>query len=126
MDLLTILKIVSAVLGAICTTIIATTIALVKSIKAKKEAHTRAEREKATNDMLEQLNILIETAEETYKQVDTLMKVNGYGSVGALKKETVLSKLQSYAIDRGYIYDAEYWSNKVDEVVALTRKVNAK
>lgn len=126
MDLLTILKIVSAVLGAICTTIIPTTIALVKSIKAKKEAHTQAEREKATNDMLEQLNTLIETAEETYKQVDTLMKVNGYGSVGALKKETVLSKLQSYAIDRGYIYDAEYWSNKVDEVVALTRKVNAK
>lgn len=126
MDLLTILKIVAAILGAICTTIIPTAIALVKSIKAKKEAHTRAEREKATNDMLEQLNILIETAEETYKQVDNLMKVNGYGSVGALKKETVLSKLQSYAIDRGYIYDAEYWSNKVDEVVALTRKVNAK
>ena len=126
MDIISVLKIVSIVLGVVCTTIIPTSIALFKSIKAKKEANTQAEKAAATNDMLNHLNTLIESAEETYKQVDTLMKTYGYGSMGALKKESVLTKLQAYAIDKNYKFDSEIWSNKIDEIVSLTRKVNAK
>ena len=126
MDLLTILKIVSVVLGALCTTIIPTVIALARAIKAKKAAKTEAETEAAKNDMLTHVNSLIDNAEEMYKQVDALMKANGIGSTGILKKENVLTKLQAYAIEKGYTFDLDFWSAKVDEIVKLTKKVNAR
>lgn len=126
MDLLTILKIVSVVLGALCTTIIPTVIALARAIKAKKAAKTEAETEAAKNDMLTHVNSLIDNAEGMYKQVDALMKANGIGSTGILKKENVLTKLQAYAIEKGYTFDLDFWSAKVDEIVKLTKKVNAR
>ena len=47
-------------------------------------------------------------------------------SAGAVKKDTVMTKLQAYAMEKGYEFDAEFWSNQIDEIVALTRTVNAK
>lgn len=123
MDLLTILKIVSIVLGVLTGTLIPVGIKLYKAIKARKEAETVAEKISATNDMLGQLNVLIEAAEATYKDIDAVMKERG-STMGPVKKDTVLSKLQAYAIEKGYAFDAEYWSNKNDEVVKMTRNVN--
>lgn len=39
-----------------------------------------------------------------------------------------MAKLQSYAISKGYsdIFDPEYWSKAIDDIVALTRNVNAR
>ena len=126
MELETILKIVSIILGCICTTIIPLGISLVSAIKKRRAATTEAEKEAATNDMLNVVNELISNAEALYKQVDTLSKQNGLGSLGTLKKDSVMTKLQAYAIDNGYEFDADYWSATIDEIVKLTREVNAK
>lgn len=126
MDLVTILKIVSIILGFICSTLIPLGIALDKARKAKKEATTEAEREAANNDMLIYVQQLIKGAEDLYKQVDTLSKANGLGSLGSIKKDNVMTKLHAYAIDMGYDFDETYWSATIDEIVTLTREVNAK
>lgn len=125
MDLLTILRIVSIVLGILTGTLIPTGIALYNAIKKRRAAETKAEKEAATNDMLNQLNILIESMESTYKDIDAVMKERG-SSMGPVKKDGVLTKLQAYAISKGYEFDADFWSAKNDEVVKLTKAVNAK
>ena len=57
--------------------------------------------------------------------VDNILKQSG-SSAGAVKKDTVMTKLQAYALDKGYEFDVAYWRNKVDEIVTLTKQVNAK
>lgn len=126
MDLVTILKIVSIILGTLTASIIPLGIKLYQTIKKKKAATTEAEREAATNDMLNVVKELISSAETLYKQVDTLSKANGLGSLGTLKKDHVMTKLHAYAIDNGYNFDEEYWSSVIDDTVKLTREVNAK
>lgn len=120
-----ILKIVSIVLGALCSTIIPTAIALAKAVKAKRQAKSEAERQAADNAMLQEVNNLIASAEALYKAVDTSLKSQGQ-TAGPLKKKTVMADLQSYALKHGYVFDEEYWSGKIDEIVQLTRDVNAK
>lgn len=92
--------------------------------KAKNNALTEAEKEKAQNEMIEQANAFILMAEETYKSVDKIMKGQN-SSAGSLKKETVMSRLQAYAISKGYVFDVEYWSKKIDEIVSFTKSVNS-
>lgn len=125
MDILTILKIVSIVLGVLTASIIPLTVKLVKAIKARKAAKTEAEKEAAKNDMLNAVNGFIVSAEELYKNIDDIVKAKG-GSTGVNKKDSVMSKLQAYALGKGYSFDEGYWSNTVDEIVAMTRKVNGK
>lgn len=125
MDIVTILKIVSIILGVLTSTLIPTGIALYKTWKAKQNAKTVAEKAAAMTDMLTQLNVLIEAAETTYKDINAVMKERGL-SMGAVKKDSVLSKLQAYAIENGYEYDADFWSGKTDEIVKMTRTVNGK
>jgi hypothetical protein len=119
------IKIILLILSGIISTLIPCVVAIVKSIKSYKEAKTRGEREKATNDMLEALNKLVFEAENTYKDVNALLKQQGK-SAGAVKKDVVMTKLQAFALENNYLFDAEYWSAKIDEIIELTRKVNAK
>lgn len=93
--------------------------------KARKEAQTAAEKEKATNDMIATAQELVKSAEAAFAGFDAVMKQQN-SSAGAMKKEHVTAKLQTYALAHGYEYDAEYWSAKIDEIVAFTRDVNAK
>lgn len=86
----------------------------------KKWKATRAE-----NDLLVVVNGFITTAEQTFAGLDAVMKAQN-SSAGAVKKENVMTKLQSYAMEKGYKIDLDYWSKKVDEIVAFTREVNAK
>lgn len=88
--------------------------------KAKLEAANSA----ATTDMLNVCNELIMKAEILYSDVSSLLKKEGK-SAGSVKKDSVMSKLQAYAIERNYEFDAEYWDKKVDEIVDMTKKVNA-
>lgn len=125
MELDVILKIVLAVLSFVVATLIPTVIGLVKAIKAKKEAKTAQQEAVANSAMQYAVNGFIEEAEELYKTVDAVVKEKG-GSCGAVKKDSVLTKLQAYALQNGYTYDADYWSGVVDEIVKMTRKVNAK
>ena len=75
--------------------------------------------------MLEALNKLVFEAENTYKDVNALLKQQGK-SAGAVKKDVVMTKLQAFALEHNYLFDAEFWSAKIDEIIELTRKVNAK
>ena len=112
-------------------------IALIRSVRSKLKIHKElasttddAEKAKleaansaATIDMLNVCNELIITAETLYADVSSLLKKEGK-SAGAVKKDSVMSKLQAYAIEHGYTFDAEYWNKKIDEIVDMTKKVN--
>lgn len=95
---------------------------------AKTEAEkAQAEADRATADLeLEQAakNFIAE-AETLYKAYDEILKARG-GSAGAMKKETVLSKLRTYAIENGISLDVNEWSEKIDKLVKFTKMVNTK
>lgn len=132
----TILQIVYAVASAIAVGV-PLMIALIRSVRSKLKIHKElasttddAEKAKleaansaATIDMLNVCNELITTAETLYADVSSLLKKEGK-SAGAVKKDSVMSKLQAYAIEHGYTFDAEYWNKKIDEIVDMTKKVN--
>lgn len=126
MDLKDILTIVSAVASFLFVTLIPSIIALIKKWKAAKEAKTEAERQAIYNDMLGQVSTLVANAETTFKALDDSLKNQGKTGCGALKKETVMQRLQTYALTKGIDFDADYWGAKVDEIVAVTKKVNAR
>lgn len=125
MTVVQILKIVALVFFDMVFSTIPFIIALYKALKARKVAKSEAEAQAANNDLLNIVNMFIANAEETYKNVDNILKQSG-SSAGAVKKDTVMTKLQAYALDKGYEFDIAYWSNKVDEIVTLTKQVNAK
>lgn len=129
-----ILKFIPLVLGAILAVV-----AFVDSWKAKRKAKkeaeaakTEAEKAKAEADLaaanlaLEQAaKDFIAQAETMYSSVDAILKAKGE-SAGALKKETVLAKLRTYAIEKGISLDVVEWTDKIDELVKFTKNVNAK
>lgn len=119
-----ILAIVSAVASFLFVTLIPSIIALVKYIKNYKNAKTDAERQAIYNSLMEEVTELIKKAEETYKSVDEVLKTKTGKGAGAVKKEMVLSKLQNSCYTKGLEFDADFWSKKVDELVALTKNVN--
>lgn len=124
MTWLNIVYIILGILATLVSTVLPLIFKFVKAIKAVKEAKTEAEAEKAYNDMLAQAQSLIQAAETAFEGFDKVMKSQG-SSAGAMKKDNVVSKLQAYALSRGYTYDAEFWSTKIDEIVKFTREVNA-
>lgn len=116
MTWLNIIYMILGILSILISTVLPLVYKLVKSVKALKEAKTEAEKERAFNDMLKQAQSLIQAAESAFSELD---------KAGALKKESVVATLQAYALSNGYEYDAEFWSAKIDEIVAFTREVNA-
>ena len=116
-----ILSIVAVLVG----TIIPAAVNLGKSIKARIQAETEAAKEKANADLLVHAQGFIQAAESSFESFNKLLKTQG-SSAGPMKKENVLTKLQAYALQQGYEFDAEAWSAKIDEIVAFTREVNAK
>lgn len=126
MELKDILTIVSAIASFLFVTLIPSVIALIHKWKAAKEAKTDAEKQAIYNDMLDKVSGLIADAETTFKALDSSLKAQGQTGCGALKKRTVMQELQTYALTKGIDFDAEYWGAKVDELVKVTKKVNAK
>ncbi len=98
------------------------------AVEAKTEAEkAQAEAEKAAAELaMEQAaKIFIAEAENLYKAYDEILKARGE-SAGAMKKETVLAKLRTFAIEKGFSLDVSEWSAKIDELVKFTKSVNAK
>lgn len=126
MDAYTIVKILAAVASFVIATLIPSIVLLVKKWKAWKAAKTEAEKQAAINEMLGLANDLVVQAENTYKNVDTLLKQQGSKGSGAVKKDSVMTKLQAACIQKGVEFDEEFWNTKIDEIVKLTREVNAK
>ena len=124
MPISTILDIVYAIVGAVISAV-PFIIALTQVCKKKKSAKSDAEKEAATNDLTEVVTNLIKQAKATYKEVDAILKSENK-SAGPVKKDTVLTKLQAYALQKGYDFDLDAWSAKIDDIVAMTKQVNAK
>lgn len=120
-----ILGIISAVAALLIGTIIPLIVKFVKKCKEAKAAETEAEKQAAINDLLGIAHQLVAAAEETYKSVDSILKGQGGKGSGAVKKDSVMTKLQAACLEKGVEFDSEYWSTKVDEIVALTKEVNA-
>ena len=101
---------------------------LLKAAKAKREAKNSANETAIANaelQMEQAAKRFISEAENTYSAFDNLLKQQGK-SAGALKKETVIAKLRTYAIENGITINVEAWSNKIDELVKFTKEVNVK
>ena len=118
-----VMLIIKIVLAFIVTSVIPFITAIVNGVKKSKKAKTEAEKEKAINDMNNQLMSFINDAESLYKEVNAVLKEKD-SSAGILKKEHCLTKLQAYALENGYEYNAEYWSLQNDKIVELTKSVN--
>ena len=117
--------IIISILATIVTTLIPASIALWKAIKSCKAAKTEAAKEKANADLLATAKSFISAAEVAFEGFDKMMKAQN-SSAGAMKKDTVFTKLQAYALQNGYTFDADEWSQKIDDLVAYTKNVNAK
>lgn len=125
MDWLSILQMLIIVATFVVGTLVPTGVALKKSWNARKNAETDAAKEKANADLLATAKGFISAAEVTFAEFDKLLKQSN-GSAGGLKKDTVINKLQAYALQNGYEFNVDEWSDKIDELVAFTKSVNAK
>lgn len=131
-------KIILGVCGILFGTIIPLVISLVNAIQKRKQAKKqaveaqseteRAEAEakaaEAEADLLQTATLLIDSAETLYKEIDKTLKKECKGSAGAVKKDSVMTKLRSYAIEKDYYFDAEKWSAAIDNIVKITKNVN--
>lgn len=125
MDIKDILTLVITIASFLLTVLIPTVVVMINRIKAVKAAKTEAERQAAISDIKTLAQNFIVEAESLYKDIDTLMKQNGK-SCGAVKKDSVMTKIQDACLGKGVVFDKEFWSKEVDDLVAITRQVNAK
>lgn len=93
------------ILGLICTT----AIFLQKTVKNKKLKKVLEKTEEITKNIIP----LIKEAE----------KLTNYS--GEEKKEYVITRLQQYAISNNIDLDLEYISSRIEELIELTKVVNA-
>ena len=122
-----ILTIISTVASFLFVTLIPSIILLVKKWKEYKNAKTEAEREAVLNEISTACVNFIKDAEEAFKPLDQAMKrENPNTGCGATKKRDVLTQVQALCMQKCLEYDSKYWSEKVDELVEMTKKVNTK
>lgn len=122
-----ILTIISTVASFLFVTLIPSIILLVKKWKEYKNAKTEAEREAVLNEISTACVNFIKDAEEAFKPLDQAMKrENPNTGCGATKKRDVLTQVQALCMQKGLEYESKYWSEKVDELVEMTKKVNTK
>ena len=112
--------------GEICRALIAD-----EERRRAEAAKTEAEQEAALNNMTSAAQGFIADAEKLYEDytkqlIGTGTPVTTSVKSGALKKDSVMAKLSQYALEKGYVFDSEYWSKAIDELVALTKNVNVK
>ena len=125
MALKDILTLISTLLGFVTTILIPTIIVMINRIKAVKAAKTEAERQAAISDIKTLAQDFIMEAETLYKDIDSIVKKDGK-TCGAVKKDSVMIKIQDACLGKGIDFDKEFWSAFVDKQVTLTRQVNAK
>lgn len=116
---------ISYVICGVLLTGIPAIIKIVYSGKKLKEAKSNEQKHAALIDLESNMKTFIEAAEIAYKDLNAVLKAKG-SSAGPVKLDSVLMKLQSLANEKGYDFDREYWTNKINETVALTKNVNTK
>lgn len=107
------------------TTVVPSAIALWKSIKAKKNAKTEAEKERAKNAIATELKRLVENAEVTFAPIDRLLKAQNQ-SAGSMKKRDVIANLKTFCLENGFAWDDEAMDKAIEDEVAYTKAVNSK
>ena len=117
-----ILTIVYIVAGALSTGIPAI-IKYFTSRKKLKAAQSEAEKAAIKEEMQSQMKVFVQAAEIAFKDINETLKAKS-SSAGPIKHDSVMLKLQNYATEKGYEFDAEYWSQQINELVAITRNVN--
>ena len=100
-------------------------IKIIYSAKALKASKNNEEKMIAIDDMKSQAKVFIEAAEIAYKDINDVLKSKG-SSAGSVKKDSVMLKLQSYASEKGYDFDIDFWSQEIDNQVQYTKNVNSK
>ena len=100
-------------------------IKIILSAKALKASKNNEEKMIAIDDMKSQAKVFIEAAEIAYKDINDVLKSKG-SSAGSVKKDSVMLKLQSYASEKGYDFDIDFWSQEIDKQVQYTKNVNSK
>lgn len=117
MSMETIITLVSTLVPSIAA-IISFIIALIKKIKAVKNA-------KSVDEIKELAQSFVVEAEALYKDIDAIVKQQGK-TCGAMKKDSVMTKVQDACLGRKIAFDKEFWSKVIDDLVTVTRQVNAK
>ena len=98
-------------------------IAVVKAIKKRNHAKTDAEKAQADAELMTLAKQLIVNVEHEYKDYNAYLKARGQ-SAGTVKKNSVLTDLKQYAIEKGYKFIESEWSIAIDKLVDFTRNVN--
>lgn len=135
----TILASATAVLGFVLTVLIPFAIKIGVALKKGKAKITQSDEDRKRAEIAEQhaskmlemtkvANEIIESLEKNFATQDALLKSFDPSSrtLGSVKKECALARLSEYATQIGVEFNREYWSNEIDEIVRLTRNVNAK
>lgn len=125
MDLKTIVTLLSVLLGFVTSILIPTITVMINRIKAVRTAKNEAEKQVAIGDIKTLAQNFVVEAENLYKDIDSIVKKEGK-TCGAVKKDSVMTKIQDACLGKGIVFDKEFWSKTVDELVTLTRQVNAK
>lgn len=113
-----ILMILKIVIGALLSGIITLITAFLKTEKGKKIAQKTLAMIDFAKDLIIQKEAEFELQDKILKERDPKL------SCGSLKKESVLNALFQKAIEIGLKWSKDTWENKIDDLVALTRKVN--
>lgn len=138
MNWLNIIYMIISIVATLVTVGVPAYIAIRKALKERKAAReaaeiarTEAEKaeaeaaiERANADLLNNAKNFIAAAEVAFDGYDKMMKAQGK-SAGAMKKDSVFTKLQAYALQNKYPFDAEEWSAKIDRLVEFTKSVNS-
>lgn len=56
--------------------------------------------------------------EQTYSKAAAVLKASGV-STGELKKENVMSYVESQCLEKGVAFDAQYWSERIERIVSV-------
>ena len=100
-------------------------VALEEAISEKDKAEAEAAKEKADAELMQIARNFIASMETTLDGFDKIMKAQG-SSAGLMKKDLVFIKLQAYALQHNYAFDANVWSDIIDDLVGFTKSVNTK
>ena len=114
-----------AIVATLVTTLVPSIIALCKAIKAKKNATTEADAEKAKNAITAEIKRLVANAEVSFAAIDKMLKQQN-GSAGAMKKRDVVIALKAFCLENGYAWDNAAMDAAIEDEVAFTKTVNAK
>lgn len=125
MDKELLIKLLIALAVFLFGTLIPSIVGYAQARKKAKNARTEAEKQTALNDLKSLAQGFVVDAESLYKDIDAIVKEKGK-TCGAVKKDSVMTKIQDACLTKGVVFDKEFWSKEVDDLVEVTRQVNAK